>query len=312
MSIVLIGDLSPAEYEFWGAGLSSHLPADETLVLAPQCQDPSAVDIAFAANPAWGQLAAYPNLRFVQSLWAGVERLLHDASLPQHVVIARLVDPAMAQSMLEGAIAAALYVHRQFPAYLRQQQSGTWRPLSQPVSARRKVGLLGFGQMGQPVARGLTALGFRVCAWGQHERSDTGVDYFWGTEGLKKVLGDTHLLINLLPLTATTAGILNAPLFDQLAPGAALINFGRGGHLQEEDLLAALRTGQLSHAVLDVFKEEPLPAGHPFWSHRQITVLPHVAASTDPESAAPIAVQNVAAFRAGRPLTGLVSRSLGY
>ena len=312
MSIVLIGDLSPAEYESWGAELASRLPADETLVLAPHCQDRSAVDIAFAANPPWGQLATYPNLRFVQSLWAGVERLLHDTSLPEHVVIARLVDPTMAQSMLEGTLAAVLYVHRQFPAYLRQQQSGTWRPHSQPVSARRKVAILGFGQMGQPVARGLTALGFRACAWGLHSRSETGVDYSWGTAGLKKVLADTQILINLLPLTATTAGILNAALFDQLAPGAALINFGRGGHLQERDLLAALQTGRLGHAVLDVFNEEPLPAGHPFWSHRQITVLPHVAASTDAESAAPIAVQNVAAFRAGRPLTGLVSRSLGY
>jgi glyoxylate/hydroxypyruvate reductase A len=312
MSIVLSGDLSPAEYESWRAELASHLPADETLVLAPYCQDRSAVDIAFAANPPWGQLAAYPNLRFVQSLWAGVERLLHDPSLPGHIVIARLVDPTMAQSMLEGAVAAVLYVHRHFPAYLQQQHSGTWRQLSQPVSARRQVGILGFGQMAQPVARGLTALGFRVRAWGLHPRSETGVDYSWGTAGLKEVLADTQILVNLLPLTATTAGILNAPLFNQLAPGAALINLGRGGHLQEEDLLAALQTGRLSHAVLDVFNEEPLPATHPFWSHPQITVLPHVAASTDPASAAPIAVQNVAAFRAGQALTGLVSRSLGY
>lgn len=312
MSIVLIGDLSPAEYESWSAVLASHLPADETLVPAPHCQDRSAVDIAFAANPPPGQLADYPNLRFVQSLWAGVERLLHDPALPEHVVIARLVDPMMAQSMLEGTTAAVLYVHRQFPAYLRQQQSSTWRQLSQPVSARRKVGILGFGQMAQPVARGLTALGFRVCAWGLHSRSDTGVDYSWGAAGLEKVLADTQILVNLLPLTAATAGILSAPLFSQLPPGAALINFGRGGHLQEEDLLAALQTGRLSHAVLDVFNEEPLPAGHPFWSHRQITVLPHVAASTDYESAAPIAVANVAAFRAGRALSGLVSRALGY
>ena len=129
---------------------------------------------------------------------------------------------------------------------------------------------------------------------------------------MEEVLAETQILVNLLPLTAATNGILNATLFDRLAPGAAVINFGRGGHLQEGHLLAALQSGRLSHAVLDVFNEEPLPAGHPFWSHPRITVLPHVAASTDPESAAPIAAQNIAAFRAGRALTGVVSRSLGY
>jgi glyoxylate/hydroxypyruvate reductase len=312
MSILLIGDLSEAEYESWRAQLSAHLPGDETLVLATQCTDKAAVDIALAANPPWGELATYPNLRFVQSLWAGVDGLLRDPALPESITIARLIDPAMAQSMVEGAIAAVLYVHRQFPAYLRQQGGSIWRQLPQPVSAHRKVGVLGFGQMGQPVARGLAALGFRVSAWGRNSRSEAGVDYSWGTADLKNVLSETQILVNLLPLTATTTGILNSHLFDQLAPGAAVINFGRGGHLREDDLLAALKAQRLSHAVLDVFNQEPLPAGHSFWSHPQITVLPHVAASTDPESAAPIAVQNVAAFRAGRALTGVVSQSLGY
>lgn len=337
MSIVLVGDLPKAAYELWRAQLSQHLPADETLRLATEKPDKSSIDIALAANPAWGELATYPNLRFVQSLWAGVDRLLGDPSLPDGLTIARLIDPAMAQSMAEGAIAAVLYLHRQFPAYLQQQHSHTWRQLPQPISAHRKVSVLGFGQMGQPVARGLAALGFRVGAWGQRARSESDIEsplgrsplplllqsppgtsplprlhYSWGAAGLEKVLAGTQILVNLLPLTAATNGILNTTLFDRLAPGAAVINFGRGGHLREEHLLAALQSGRLSHAVLDVFNEEPLPAGHPFWSHPRITVLPHVAASTDPESAAPIAVQNIAAFRTGRALTGVVSRSLGY
>jgi glyoxylate/hydroxypyruvate reductase A len=174
------------------------------------------------------------------------------------------------------------------------------------------VGVLGFGKMGEPVAQGLAALGFPVCAWGQRPRTDTGVAYFWGAAGLEQVLAETQILINLLPLTAATTGILNADLFNRLPAGATLINFGRGGHLQDEDLLAALQKRHLSHAVLDVFHNEPLPADHPFWSHPQVTVLPHVAATTDPESAAPAAMQNVAAFRAGRPLVGLISVSRGY
>jgi len=312
MSIVLIGDLSPAAYENWRAQLSRHLPADETLTLATQLTDKSAVDVALAANPRWGELATFPNLRFVQSLWAGVDGLLGDPALPENITLARLVDPGMAQSMAEGAIAAVLFLHRQFPAYLQQQASHTWRQLPQPVATHRRVGVLGFGKMGEPVARGLAALGFTVSAWGLSPRADASVDYSWGAAGLERLLAKTQILVNLLPLTAATIGILNAGLFSRLPAGAALINLGRGAHLKDADLLEALTTRHLGHAVLDVFHTEPLPADHSFWSHPHITVLPHVAASTDPESAAPIAMQNVAAFRAGRPLTGVVSRSRGY
>jgi glyoxylate/hydroxypyruvate reductase len=312
MSIVLIGDLSAAAYETWRGHLSAHLPAGESLVLGSQCRDKVAVDVALAANPPWGELASYPNLRFVQSLWAGVDRLLGDPALARNITVARLIDPAMAQSMVEGAVAATLFVHRQLPAYLRQQHHRTWRQLPQPVASRRIVGVLGFGQMGQPVCTTLATLGFRVHAWGQHPRSDTTIVYSWGDTGLHSLLAQAQILINLLPLTPATTGILNLQLFAQLPKGAALINLGRGAHLVADDLLDALSSEHLSHAVLDVFQQEPLPTDHPFWTHPQITVLPHVAATTDPATAAPIAVQNVVAFRAGRPLTGLVSRSLGY
>ena len=312
MSIVLIGDMSAAAYENWRVQLSEYLPASETLTLATELTDKSAVDVALAANPRWGELAKFPNLRFVQSLWAGVDGLLGDPALPQNITLARLVDPGMAQSMAEGAIAAVLYLHRQFPAYLQQQASHTWRQLPQPVATHRRVGVLGFGKMGEPVARGLVALGFTVSAWGLSPRADASVDYSWGTAGLERLLAKTQILVNLLPLTAATNGILNAELFSRLPPGAALINLGRGGHLNDADLLRALEARHIGHAVLDVFHHEPLPPEHAFWSHPLVTVLPHVAASTDPESAAPIAMQNVAAFRAGRPLTGVVSRSRGY
>jgi glyoxylate/hydroxypyruvate reductase A len=312
MSILLIGDLSASAYALWREVLTPYLPPGETLALATECNDPSAIEIALAANPPWGTLATYPNLRFVQSLWAGVDRLLADPSLPANVTIARLVDPEMAQAMLEGTVAAVLYLHRQFPAYRRQQAAHAWRQLPQPNAAHRKVGLLGLGQMGQPVAGALAALEFDVHAWGQRPRSEPGCQYSHGEAGLDTVLRQAEILINLLPLTPATRGILSSRLFERLPHGAALINFGRGAHLREEDLLAALGTGQLSHAVLDVFHQEPLPAEHPFWSHPRITVLPHVAASTDPKTAAPIVMRNVAAFREGRELTGWVSRERGY
>ena len=313
MSIVLTGNLSPQEYELWRVALHAHLPSGERLLVGgAERDDATAVEIALVANPPRGELAKYPNLRFIQSLWAGVDRLLGDATLPAHTPIARLVDPSMAKSMLESVAAATLFVHRQFPAYLRQQQHAVWHQLPQIMASRSKVAILGYGEMAQPAANALVALGFRVAAWGRHERQETTVEYAWGATGLPQVLANARILINLLPLTRSTAGILNAHLFEQLPRGSALINLGRGAHLNEADLLAALESQQLGHALLDVFREEPLPANHPFWSHPRITVLPHVAASTDPESAAPIAVRNIAAFRAGEPLTGLVSRALGY
>ncbi len=312
MSIVLIGDLSPQEYELWRASLRVHLPPEETLVLGPQCTDKNAVEIALVANPPRGELAQYPRLRFIQSLWAGVDRLLGDPTLPESIPVARLVDPTMAQSMLESVAAATLFVHRQYPAYLGQQQRAHWRELPQSSAGRCKVGILGYGQMGRPAAHALAALGFRVSAWGRHPREESTVEYSWGAAGLERVLTGARILINLLPLTRDTAGILDARLFEPLAAGAALINLGRGGHLNEEDLLGALQTQRLGHAVLDVFRQEPLPPEHPFWSHPRVTVLPHAAAATDPESAAPIAVRNILAFRAGQAPVGLVSRSLGY
>jgi len=312
MSIVLTGDFSEKSYAMWLAALTRHLPPGETLTLACECTDKGTIDIALAANPPWGTLATFPNLRFVQSLWAGVDRLLADPALPIDITIARLVDPEMAQAMLEGTVAATLYVHRQYPAYLRQQAQATWNQLPQPTAARRRVGLLGLGQMGLPVARALVSLGFEVHAWGQHPRSAPDCPYSWGDAGLQTVLAQADILINLLPLTPATRGILNSHLFAQLPRGATLINFGRGAHLQDDDLLEALRAGQLGHAVLDVFQQEPLPPGHSFWAHPRITVLPHVAATTDPDTAAPIAMRNVAAFREGRELTGVVSRDRGY
>jgi len=180
------------------------------------------------------------------------------------------------------------------------------------MASRRTIGVLGYGQMGQPTCTALAALGFRAHAWGQHPRNDATIVYSWGDTGLQNMLAESQILINLLPLTQATRGILNAQLFARLPKGAAVINLGRGAHLQDDDLLDALSAEHLSHAVLDVFHTEPLPTSHPFWRHPQITVLPHVAGTTDPATAAPLAVQNVVAFRAGRPITGLVSRSLGY
>jgi glyoxylate/hydroxypyruvate reductase len=311
MSILLIGELSDAKYEIWRSHLSLHLPQNEVFVQANHEYDKRAVEVALVANPPAGSLASLPNLRFIQNLWAGVDRLLSDASLPPDIPIARLVDPTLTRAMVECAIAHVFYLHRQMPAYLKQQSEHEWRQLPQPLAGDRSVGVLGLGALGYAVARALADLHFHVVGWSLHPREAT-IETHHGPGGLARVANRSHILVNLLPLTAHTFGILNAALFRQLPMGSSLINLARGGHVVEGDLLEALDTQRLSHAVLDVFSTEPLPANHPFWAHPQITVFPHVAASTDPESAARIACQNIAAFRAGVAVSGLVLRSRGY
>nr|WP_314073198.1 glyoxylate/hydroxypyruvate reductase A [uncultured Roseococcus sp.] len=312
MSILLIGSLDAEEYAEWRQHILAHLPAGEELVLAGEPHDPAAVEVALVANPPHGTLARYPRLGFVQSLWAGVDRMLSDPELPRKLPIARLVDPALTQAMMECALAGVLFLHRQLPAYARQQAEAEWRQLSQPLASQRRVGVLGLGELGSAAARGLSTVGFKVSGWSRSPREVAGVSCLSGAEGFDRLVSEAEILVNLLPLTPQTANVLDAKLFARLPRGAGVVNLARGGHLVEEDLLAALESGQVSHAVLDVFRQEPLPASHAFWQHPRITVLPHVAAYSEPSTASRIALENVARFRSGQPLTALVDPGRGY
>lgn len=311
MSLFLIGEFSAQEYAHWRESLVPRLPG-ETLYLPNEHYDPACIEIALVANPPAGSLAGLTNLRLIQSLWAGVDRLLSDPMLPAHVPIVRLVDPNLTQAMTECALACVMFLHRQLPAYARQQGAHEWKKLPQPMAQERRIGILGLGQLGRAVAQALASFGFDVGAWSAGARRVEGIQSWSGASGLPRLLKRTDILINLLPLTAQTSGILNGNLFGHLPKGAAIINLARGGHLNENDLLDALAKGELSHAILDVFREEPLPPQHPFWNHPGITVLPHVAAVTDVNTAAKIAAQNVKAFRAGILPAPLVDRAKGY
>jgi glyoxylate/hydroxypyruvate reductase A len=309
---LLIGDLTEFEYGAWRERLSACLPAGERLFVAHEDYERGSIDIALVANPPAGALSQLPNLRFIQSLWAGVDRLLSDPTLPAGVPIARLVDPNLTQGMVECVVAHVSCLHRQTPQYQRQQRSAEWRQLPQPSAMQRRVGILGLGQLGRAAAQALAGLGFDVAGWSATPRTVNGIKALHGAERLNELLGETEILVNLLPLTLQTTGILRRELFDALALGASVVNVARGGHLVEQDLLDGLDTGHISHAILDVFWTEPLPPDHPFWSHPRVSVFPHVAAATDPGSAARVAAENVAAFRAGRTPAGLVDRRKGY
>lgn len=309
--LLLAADFMPAERERWMRSLAEALP-DEDWVFAGEDFDRAAVVIAIVANPAPGSLQGLPGLRLIQSLWAGVDRLLLDPTLPSDVPIARLVDPAMNEAMAETALWAVLSLHRGFFDYARQQQQRLWSQALQRRADEIDVLVLGLGQMGGTVAKRLAANGYRVTGWNRHAVQLPGVTCRHGEGVLEELLSKAEIVINLLPLTPATRGLFDADRFKAMRSDASLVNLARGAHVVAEDLLAALDSGRLRHAVLDVFTQEPLPAEHPLWRHPKVSVLPHVAALTDPRSAAMIAAKNIQALREVRPLMNLVDRTRGY
>ena len=312
MAVLLATNFDAAELAAWWPELQRALPGERLLRDRSELAAGESIDIALVANPPPAALAGLPGLRLIQSLWAGVDKLLGDSSIPIDVPIARMVDPAMNEAMAETALWGVLSVQREFFAYARQQRESAWRQLPQRRADETAVAVLGLGQMGRTCALRLAGNGYRVTGWSRSETKVAGIDTFAGEAALVQVLGAADVVVNLLPLTDATRGLFNAQTFAQMRRGSALVNLARGAHVVEADLLGALASGQLAHAVLDVFENEPLPAAHPFWSHPCITVLPHVAALTDPRSAARIVAQNVLAMREGRAIENLVDRSRGY
>jgi glyoxylate/hydroxypyruvate reductase len=270
------------------------------------------VDVAIVANPPEGALQGLPGLKLIQSMWAGADRLLRDPTLPKDVPLARMVDPAMNRAMAETALWAVLSLHRRFFDYAAQQRATRWQLLPQPRADEVSVLVLGLGEMGRTAAMTLASHGYHVSGWSTRETNVDGVRTAHGEAGLATLLAAADIVINLLPLTPATQGFFDASRLARLKPGASLVNLARGAHVVDADLLAALASGRVSHAVLDVFRTEPLPADHPYWHHPAVTVLPHAAAQTDLRSATAAAVANVRALREGRPLANLVDRQRGY
>jgi glyoxylate/hydroxypyruvate reductase A len=295
----------------WKPQLAQLMPELEVRIW-PEIGDPAEINYALVWRPEPGLLASLPNLKLILSLGAGVDHIFTDPQLPRGVPIVRLVDPYMTDAMSEFIVLQVLRLHRHDLDYRAQQEKGTWLELDQKNAAERAVGILGFGELGQDAAGKLRALGFDVALWGRRQRTVDGLRGYAGGAGLPALLSRSEILVCLLPLTAETEGILNASTFAMLPKGAALINAARGGHLVDEDLLTALASGRLSAAVLDVFRDEPLPAGHPFWRHPRIVVTPHIAAATHPPTAAPIILDNIRRFEAGRPLLNRVDPAQRY
>ncbi|MFP3914120.1 MAG: 2-hydroxyacid dehydrogenase [Actinomycetota bacterium] len=277
----------------WVARLAPRLEGAQ--VVDAEEADPSSVHVLVVSNPPGSDLARFPGLRFVQSVWAGVDRLEEGAP---PVSIARMVAPELTEAMTQFVLAVVLGLHRSFPAYRRDQMRREWHPRPLLPARERTVGVLGHGELGRPAALALADLGFDVAAWARTPRAGQ-VEVLAGCEGLAQLLSRSGIVVNLLPLTRETRNILDERTLGLMPPGSSLVNVGRGAHVVEEALLGSLDSGHLSEAVLDVFDSEPLPADHPYWSHPRVTVFPHVAAPSAPVDLAPWVAANIQAFLVG-------------
>lgn len=256
-------------------------------------------------------LASYRNLEILFSIGAGVDQFPL-ARIPPHVKVVRMVEDGVIRMMQEYVALAVLALHRNLPAYLHQQRKREWRPRPQRQTADRRIGILGLGVLATAVCQSLKPFGFPLMGWSRTGREIANVATYHGSDGLNLMLRRTDILVCLLPLTAETRGILSADLFARLPKGASLVHAGRGAQLDHDALVAALDSGQLSNAILDVTDPEPLPRDHALWSHPDILLTPHVASVTQPESAARAVIENIRRHRAGLDPIGLVDRTRGY
>ena len=295
----------------WRSALTRALPELEFRVW-PELGRAEDIDYALVWKPPPGMLKGLPRLKAILSLGAGVDHLLLDPQLPRGLPITRMVDAGYAAQMSEYALYGVLHFHRCMDRYAQQQRRGEWRQLPAVPSQERAVGALGLGVLGADFARKAAALGFRVLGWSRSPKRIAGVETFQGPAELKRFLARTEILVNLLPLTAETEGILNARTFARLPHGAFVINIARGAHLVETDLLAALDSGQLSGAMLDVFAREPLPSDHPLWRHPRIVVTPHVAGQAIAALMVEQVVDNIRRIERKEAPLGLVDIERGY
>jgi glyoxylate/hydroxypyruvate reductase A len=310
--IALVTRMTADVERLWLNALSRKLP-DESIIPFRDLDEASRekVDIAIVANPDPADIAQLPGLKWIHSVWAGVERLvgeLGESRLP----IVRLVDPQLSRTMSEAVLAWTYYLFRDMPTYAQFQRQRVWQQLAYRRPEQVTVGLLGLGALGAASADRLKEAGFNVIGWSRAAKSLEGVETFHGEQGLDQLLSRSEILVCLLPLTGETKGLLDGSRLSMLPKGASLINFARGPIVVTDALIAALGSGAMKHAVLDVFDVEPLPADNALWDHPAITVLPHISAPTDRETAVAIVAGNILTYRETGALPPTVDLARGY
>ncbi|MCR9085264.1 MAG: glyoxylate/hydroxypyruvate reductase A [Rhodobacteraceae bacterium] len=304
---------APLRAAFADAGLDVDLrPAAGTTRVAdapPPHADEEVDYIVCAPNGSVTDFGPFTRTKAVLNLWAGVEAIAPNKTLTQP--LARMVDPGLTEGMVEWVTGHVLRHHLWLDPQITGQ-TGAWRPVVPPLARDRPVTILGMGELGSACAEALTSLRFPVTGWSRRAKTQEGVRCLWGDDGLAAALESAQIVVLLLPLTAQTESLIDARALARLPRGAVLLNPGRGGLIDDDALLAALETGQIDHATLDVFRTEPLPPEHPYWAHPKVTVTPHVASATRAGSASRAVAENIRRGESGAPFLNLVDRVAGY
>jgi glyoxylate/hydroxypyruvate reductase A len=295
----------------WRAAFATALP-DLGFRVWPDVGDAREITYALVWKPLPGLLKTLPNLKAILSLGAGVDGILRDPELPRSVPMVRLVDAGLSDQMSEYALYGVLHFHRDMHRYAEQQRSVRWHQLKPVPASARTVGVMGLGVLGGDFVRKLLPLGFQVLGYTRSAREWPGVRLFHGDAGLREFLSCTQILVNFLPLTPQTQHILDAGRLSWLPRGACIVNIARGGHVDESALMAALESGHIGGALLDVFEREPLASEHPLWRHPRVFVTPHVAAQAIAELAVSQVIDNIRRSERGEPPLGLVNIERGY
>jgi glyoxylate/hydroxypyruvate reductase A len=294
----------------WKALFNTHAP-DIDVRLWPDIGDPGQVRYFASWESPKDLSARFPNLEVVFATSAGVDQFDLN-TLPEPIEVVRMLDPGIAQGIVEYVCFAVLSLHRDMPLYLEQQRQNQWQTRPLTPARQRRIGVMGLGNLGVAALNALRPFGFSLSGWARSEKHIDGVQCFAGEQQLQPFLNQCDVLICMLPLTEDTRGILNADTFAALPHGARLINLGRGGHLVEADLLDALASGQIEHAILDVLNDEPPSQDHPYWQHPRIWLTPHIGAMTSPATAFDGLLANIRRHQNGEAMHGAVARNEGY
>ncbi len=294
----------------WFKNLKAILP-DTKIEVYPEIENYDEVEFLVTWRPYVDYVNDFPNLKVVQSVGAGIDHLLHTA-IPNEIQITRIVDPTLKQDMFEHVLSCIMTEMKNLLPYYKKQQSKEWKPQNYLSINQTTISILGLGEIGKLVAEKLVELGFKVKGWSNSAKDINGVEAYFGEDGLAEAVKDVNFVVNILPLTQVTKGILNANLFNLFTIPSTLINVGRGGHLNDVDLIQAINNGKVKNAYLDVFHQEPLNEDHPFWINDAVYITPHIASITNPETAILQVADNYKRLKNNEALQNKVDLKRGY
>jgi len=312
MSILLASTDFWEDMEVWSSGLQEAMPEMDIKVY-PDEGDVNDIEYAVVWKHPRGILKKYPNLKAILSLGAGVDHIISDSELPKGLPIVRLVDKKLTHEMCLHSLHWVLHFHSNQYLYRIQQQSREWIQQSSVQSEDRTIGIMGLGNIGKAIGDSLVNLDFKVIGWGARPKNSTGeIEYYYGHEQLSEFLSQTDILINILPLTENTKNILTKNELKLLPKGSFIINIGRGGIINENDLLSFLNSGHINAAALDVFAQEPLPENNSLWGHSSVYITPHIAGQSNPGSAAKAIAENIRLIEKGESPYPIYNLNSGY